>query len=350
MSKRKIIISSIIVAVLLLGIIASSYAYFQAVISNGSTSAASVSAKTLDSLVFSECADLTITANQDNFGSGKGDLTATSTCTVKLTANNSSSASYNYKVNLSEGINNFEDSIICGATAQTLVGTGATASANIVPCDSSKWGTSGSTNGVSYKYNPDGSITLNGHPVGTAYIPVPILTDSTGRLNLSLATTYYNPTTSGYPVSAYLQVTTSTGRNVTFAPSTIWQYAQESVTAMNIVLPPSAGTLNDVTVYPMITTSSSATSYVAPGYSLKTLVISATKNGASVVNEQKIPRGLSSTGYIKSSQLASATISAEAGQTTTDTWVITVKLKNYNFDQTINVGKNFTSSVTFVKS
>lgn len=346
MKKRKIVASSIIVSVLLVGIIASSYAYFKAVVSSGSTSAVNVSAKTLDSLVFSNCADLSIIANQDNFGLGKGDLTATSTCTVKLTANNNSSASYGYVVNLTDGVNTFENSITC----DSAYSNGGTKSANLIPCDSSKWGTFGSTNGIDYEYNSDGSITLNGKVTGTfASIPIPILTNSTGKLSLSNMT-YYNPTLSSYPTVAFLEATTSAGRTITFGNSTniVLQDLGEYITTMNLVVYSASGTLDNVKVYPMITTSSSATSYVAPGYSLASLVVSATRNGKNVVNEQDLNVGEVTSGsmYRQSQQLATATISAEAGKTTVDTWVIVVKLKNYNFDQTIYAG-SLTRGVSF---
>ncbi len=299
----------------------------------------------MDSLVFNDCGEISITANQDNLAFGKGDLTETRTCTVKLTANNTSSASYNYELRIGEGASTFEDIITC----DSAYSNGGTQSANLVPCDSSKWGTSGSTNGIDYEYNSDGSITLNGKVTGTsASIPIPILTNSSGKLSLS-NTTYYNPTLSSYPSPAMLQATTSAGRTITFGNSTNMdlQAQGEYITAMNLVVYSAAGTLDNVKVYPMITTSSSATSYVTPGYSLKTLTLSATKNGKRVVNEQDLTAGKDSNSiHMKPQTIASATISADAGQTTVDTWVITINLKNYNFDQVIYAG-SLQSSIGF---
>lgn len=81
------------------------------------------------------------------------------------------------------------------------------------------------------------------------------------------------------------------------------------------------------------------------------LEFSATKDGSVIIDKKditvgtesvKIPTAKDGSDYIHS-------IIAEAGQTETDVWVLTVSLVNHNFDQTSNTGKQFAGQVYFDK-
>lgn len=347
MSKRKIIISSIIVAVLLLGIIASSYAYFQAVISNGSTSAASVSAKTLDSLVFSECADLTITANQDNFGSGKGDLTATSTCTVKLTANNSSSASYNYQARFNKITDQFVSIVPASSTD-----TDAVKSSNLFAPLYTIQKTDGDA-GVSLTYDEDTrTFTINGNLISYAIwtISPAIGTTSTTYYPTLAAGTYY---TFYMPKNVYLIGVSESGGETTLATHTSNSFTLSSSTKFTSykVQAITAATYNNDVIYPMITSDSMQTEYIPFGYVHSDIIINIKKNGSYVLqNKGAASFPIDWQENSSSSLINTNTITAAAGTTTTDTWEISLTLKNYSYDQTINAGKKFNGSLRFVKS
>ena len=101
-SKKKIIITSIGIVFLLVALIGASYAYFAATIGSGSTTPVTVEAGTIDSLVFNTGNPITLEANQDNFASGQGNRSGSTTASAILTANNqaSSAVTYNYNVYL----------------------------------------------------------------------------------------------------------------------------------------------------------------------------------------------------------------------------------------------------------
>ncbi len=117
--NRKIVTISIIVSILLLGVIASTYAYFQAVVGSGSSTATSVSAKTIDGLTFVAGTDISLVANQDNFANGKGDITVYSNPGVQLQARNDEASSYNYTMCVNITKNTFVHSQV-GSTDQGL--------------------------------------------------------------------------------------------------------------------------------------------------------------------------------------------------------------------------------------
>lgn len=98
MEKKKNIIISIIVSILLLGVVASSYAYFATRIQSSGQTSTSVGEKTLDSVSFNVSSDISLVANQDNFAFGKGDLTGSTTATVLFTARNDEVSGVYYDV------------------------------------------------------------------------------------------------------------------------------------------------------------------------------------------------------------------------------------------------------------
>ena len=105
-NKKKIIMTSIGIVLLVAALLGASYAYFSASLANGSTTSVSVTAGTLDSLVFNTGNPITLIANQDNFTSGKGNLTGSTTASATLTANNKATSAvtytYNVYLNISE--------------------------------------------------------------------------------------------------------------------------------------------------------------------------------------------------------------------------------------------------------
>jgi hypothetical protein len=98
-AKRTVIVA-ITVIVMVVAIIGASYAYLAASIGSAATTQINVISGTVDNLVFIPGSDLTVTANQDNFGSGSGNKSGAITSQVKLTANNYSSSTQYYRAYL----------------------------------------------------------------------------------------------------------------------------------------------------------------------------------------------------------------------------------------------------------
>ena len=112
MKNKKIIVTSIIVAVLVVATLGATYAYFQARIGTGSSTSTKVTASTLDSLTFATGNAITLEANQTNFASGKTNVTGTTSAKATLTSNDASNTStehYNLFLNISD--NNFKYSV-----------------------------------------------------------------------------------------------------------------------------------------------------------------------------------------------------------------------------------------------
>ena len=112
MKNKKIIVTSIIVAVLVVATLGATYAYFQASIGTGSSTSTKVTASTLDSLTFATGNAITLEANQTNFASGKTNITGTTSAKATLTSNDASNTStehYNLFLNISD--NNFKYSV-----------------------------------------------------------------------------------------------------------------------------------------------------------------------------------------------------------------------------------------------
>ena len=114
--KKNIIITSIGIILLLIAIVGASYAYFQASIGSGSTTPVTVEAGTIDSLVFDTGNPITLEANQDNFASGQGNRSGSTTASAILTANNQASSAVTYTYN-----------VYLNITENTYVKTGSSA-------------------------------------------------------------------------------------------------------------------------------------------------------------------------------------------------------------------------------
>ena len=105
--NKRIIITSIIVAICVIATLGATYAYFQAIIGTGSSTSTTIKAQTIDGLTFDQGTDLSITATQTNFASGSGDLTSDSNPYVMLKARNDAATSYSYKACLNITENTF---------------------------------------------------------------------------------------------------------------------------------------------------------------------------------------------------------------------------------------------------
>lgn len=108
MKNRKVILTSIIVAVLIIATLGATYAYFQAKVESGSSTSVKVTASTLDSLTFATGNPIELEANQTNFASGQGNIVGSTYASATLIANNASNtatSTYNMYLNISD--NNF---------------------------------------------------------------------------------------------------------------------------------------------------------------------------------------------------------------------------------------------------
>ena len=105
--KNLVIVTMITIIVIVLGVLGASYAYFQGSIAGNGLSNIKTIANSLDNLVFTPGSDITITANQSNFGSGSGNRSGSTTSTVKLTARNDASSTHYYRIYLLISENTF---------------------------------------------------------------------------------------------------------------------------------------------------------------------------------------------------------------------------------------------------
>ncbi len=105
--KNLVIVTMITIIVIILGVLGASYAYFQGSIAGNGLSNIKTIANSLDNLVFTPGSDITITANQSNFGSGSGNRSGSTTSTVTLTARNDASSTHYYRMYLLISENTF---------------------------------------------------------------------------------------------------------------------------------------------------------------------------------------------------------------------------------------------------
>ena len=85
-NKNSIVLTVIAVATLIVAVVGATYAFFQAQGGDTSTAAVTVTTGTAGIASFGTFTDITIEANQTNFGSDDSDITKTSTGTVSWTA------------------------------------------------------------------------------------------------------------------------------------------------------------------------------------------------------------------------------------------------------------------------
>ena len=107
----------------------------------------------------------------------------------------------------------------------------------------------------------------------------------------------------------------------------------------------------------LIITANTFTKSAANTANAKELYFTAVKGSTTLVDEQSLvtlPAGTAVTGTInipttKDGEVLKHKLIAEAGKTVSDSWTITVTLKNLDIDQNENAGKQLTGSIKFTK-
>lgn len=107
----------------------------------------------------------------------------------------------------------------------------------------------------------------------------------------------------------------------------------------------------------LIITTNTFTKSAANTANAKELYFTAVKGSTTLVDEQSLvtlPAGTAVTGTInipttKGGEILKHKLIAEAGKTVSDSWTITVTLKNLDIDQNENTGKQLTGSIKFTK-
>ncbi len=351
MSNKKTIITSVLVAVLVVATLTATYAYFQARIGTGSTTNTTVTAKTIDGLTFNQGTNLSISATQTNFASGKGNLSSSTSPTVTLKARNDAAASYNYKACLNITENTFVHSQI------SLTETSSGRTVNLLPYPYYQKSTTQA--GVNWTLNDDRSITVYGTP--TDYSALTIIRTSDSNIieqlknqNLILN---LNPTKNSSSLNIASDIALYKNSSVvkTFGfssfPANVSTIGYDFDTITISIKRSNNNVLIDTTLYPQLEVGSSASPYDQYGYIENTdLELTVTKNGTTVLTKD-ITHG---TGEIcipttNGGSTTTHTISAAAGSTTTDTWNATVTFKNYNNNQNVNLDKTFNSNFVFTR-
>ena len=107
--KKVLSLSAIAVVTLIAVVVGATYAYFQAQGGGSANTNVNVQTATTDNLSFQIGGSISLTANQENFGSGAGNKSGSTTASATLTANNATNnATRNYYVYLNIEINDFE--------------------------------------------------------------------------------------------------------------------------------------------------------------------------------------------------------------------------------------------------
>ena len=111
-NQKTKIISIVAIVALALTVITATYAYFQAQTGEGSQTDIKINANTVDTFTFATGNPISFTLDQDNFASGKGNVTGSTFASAKLTANNkTNTATEHYYVYLNIENNTFTYSI-----------------------------------------------------------------------------------------------------------------------------------------------------------------------------------------------------------------------------------------------
>ena len=108
MKNKKIILSIVASIALIVLIIGATYAYFQAQTGEGAKTDIKINASTVDTLTFETGSAISLSLDQDNFASGKGNQSGTTFAKAILSANNkTNTASKNYYLYLNISKNTF---------------------------------------------------------------------------------------------------------------------------------------------------------------------------------------------------------------------------------------------------
>ena len=107
--KKALMLSAVAIITLIAVVIGATYAYFQAQGGGSGNTNVNVQTATTDNLSFQTGESISITANQEDFGSGMPNKSGSTTASATLTANNATNnATRNYYVYLDITSNNFE--------------------------------------------------------------------------------------------------------------------------------------------------------------------------------------------------------------------------------------------------
>ena len=108
MKNKKIILSIVASIALIVLIIGATYAYFQAQTGEGAQTDIKINASTVDTLTFETGSAISLSLDQDNFASGKGNQSGTTFAKAMLSANNkTNTATEHYNLYLSVDTNTF---------------------------------------------------------------------------------------------------------------------------------------------------------------------------------------------------------------------------------------------------
>ena len=111
-NKKTKIISTVAIVALALTVITATYAYFNASIGDPAAADIKINANTVDTFTFSSGSAISFSINQDNFASGKGNITGSTYASASLTANNkTNTATEHYYLYLNIENNTFTYSI-----------------------------------------------------------------------------------------------------------------------------------------------------------------------------------------------------------------------------------------------
>ena len=111
-NKKTKIISIVAIVALALTVITATYAYFNASIGDPAAADIKINANTVDTFTFSSGSAISFSINQDNFASGKGNITGSTYASAMLTANNkTNTATEHYYLYLNISDNTFTYSI-----------------------------------------------------------------------------------------------------------------------------------------------------------------------------------------------------------------------------------------------
>lgn len=329
--NKRIIITSIIVAICVIATLGATYAYFQAIIGTGSSTSTTIKAQTIDGLTFDQGTDLSITATQTNFASGSGDLTSDSNPYVMLKARNDAATSYSYKACLNITENTFVHSQV--STTDQGLGT----MPNLLDITKIK------------NIMEDDYYTINlqnSKDIGT-------LKELCPNCKAGRSYVIYDDLNSSDRWIALTNVA-----------DVAWRFALENVNTgqwtnsrtlteddLNSPVRLNSGTYEglqivDATNYPRRTAYEPGGGYVA-GAELSISIMSKgktllEKDISGVTGEICVPTTQGGTDYIH-------IISANAGSTKLDNWYVRITLHNYSDNQNINQDKSFKAKFNFTR-
>ena len=111
-NKKTKIISIVAIVALALTVITATYAYFNASVGDPAATDIKINANTVDTFTFASGSAISFSINQDNFASGKGNITGSTYASAMLTANNkTNNATEHYYLYLNISDNTFTYSI-----------------------------------------------------------------------------------------------------------------------------------------------------------------------------------------------------------------------------------------------